>query len=404
MSGANRGRIANNYGSFDVVFESGHGATLKDIDGKEYIDFVAGIAVNCLGHGYPPLAKAIAEQAARSIHVSNYYNSDKGLEYSERLLRAAGMEDVFFCNSGAEANECAIKLARKHGYLSAHGEGAGKSGAAERRAIITLEKSFHGRTLAALAATGQEAFHPECFAPYPQGFKAIRAGSYDDLQYIDKNVCAVLIEVVQGEGGVNLIDGEWARACEKKAREAGALFMVDEVQTGMGRTGELFAFMGMGLAPDVVTLAKGIAGGVPMGACLFGRRAADVFVAGDHQSTFGGNPLACAAALAVLDALEAPGFLERVRKAGERMRSAIGSWGLPCVKDVRGMGLMIGVDIEGSAAAVQKACLEASPKGLCVSTAGAHTLRVIPPLVITDAEIDEGLSALREALALTGQF
>ncbi len=396
----NKGQIANNYGSFDVVFASGSGATLTDVGGKEYIDFVAGIAVNCLGHGYPPIVRAISEQAAKAIHVSNYYNSDKGLEFAARLIKAAGMEGVFFCNSGAEANESAIKLARKYGYLLAHGEEASKNGASKRRTIITLEKSFHGRTLATLTATGQEVFHPECFAPYPEGFKAIRAGNYDDLKYIDGSVCAVLVELVQGEGGINLIDDGWLQECERAAHAAGALFMVDEVQTGMGRTGHLFAFQGLNLNPDVVTLAKGIAGGVPMGACLFGGRAAGVFAAGDHQSTFGGNPLACAAGLAVLDALEAQGFLQRVREAGERMRSAILSWALPCVKAVRGRGLMIGVDIEGSltAADVQKACLEVSPKGLCISTAGAQTLRIVPPLVITDAEIDAGLAVLKSAL------
>lgn len=396
-----KGRVVNNYSSFDVVFKSGKGALLTDAGGKTYIDFVAGIAVNALGHGYAPLVKAIRRQAQKAIHVCNYYHSDTGVEYADRLLRASGMEGVFFGNSGAEANEAALKLARKYGWLSTHRDSAPPSVLA-RNTVVTLEKSFHGRTLATLTATGQPVFHPDYFAPYSAGFRTIRPGNYDDLKTLDETVCAVMVEGVQGEGGVHPLDPDWAHACQKAAHECGALFMMDEVQTGMGRTGSLFAFQALGLTPDVVTLAKGIAGGVPMGACLFRGRAADVFSPGDHQSTFGGNPLACAAALAVLDTLEKPGFLARVAEAGDRMRREIRSWNLPCIKDVRGMGLMTGVDLDGSggnAAAVQQSCLLAAPKGLCICTAGEFTLRLVPPLNISDRQIDEGLAVLKRVLA-----
>lgn len=394
------GRVVNNYSSFDVVFTSGNGSVLVDKNKKKYIDFTAGIGVNCLGHNYRPLVKAIQKQAEKEIHISNYYNSNKGIEFADRLLRVSGMDGVFFGNSGAEANEAAIKLARKYGWQCTHKDGS-SPGVLERKTIITLEKSFHGRTLAALTATGQDVFHSDCFSPYPDGFKTIPAGDYNALKSFDETVCAVLIEGIQGEGGVNLLDPDWARACEKAARDCGALFMMDEVQTGMGRTGNMFAFQTLGLSPDVVTLAKGIAGGIPMGACLFRGKASGVFVSGDHQSTFGGNPLACAAGLAVLDAFEAPDFMDRVSEAGERLRETIRSWNLPCIKDVRGCGLMIGVDVDGScgnASAIQKACLQASPVGLCISTAGNLTLRFLPPLVITDRQIDEGLAVLKSVL------
>lgn len=388
--------IANNYGSLPVVFVSGKGSTLTDVDGKEYVDFVSGIGVNCLGHGHPGLVGAIREQAGRQIHVSNYYNSDQGLAFARELLEAMGMERVFFGNSGAEANEAAIKLARKYGWLRSTGAKNAKPGTRPRNVIVTLEKSFHGRTLATLRATGQDKFHAEGFAPYPGGFRHIAAGDYAALDTaFDDTVCALMLECVQGEGGVNLVDVEWARAAAAAARKAGAVVICDEVQTGMGRTGTLLAVEPLGIEPEVVTLAKGIAGGIPMGACLFRGVMRDVFAAGDHQSTFGGNPLACAAGRVVLSELTKKGFLERVAAAGEAIRGEIAGWRLPCVHDVRGRGLMTGVDVSRSSAEVQRECLSA---GLCVSTAGPNTLRFLPPLVITDAELGKGLSVLRSVL------
>ncbi|EID86188.1 acetylornithine/succinylornithine aminotransferase [Treponema sp. JC4] len=382
-------KIVNNYGSFDIVMAKGKGSTLWDVNGKKYIDFIAGIGVNCLGHNYKPLVKAVAGQAKREIHISNYYFSDIGLDFAENLLMVTGFERGYFGNSGAEANEAAIKLARKYGQLN---------GGSKRKTIVTLESSFHGRTLATLTATGQDKFHPDSFAPYPEGFKTIKANDFDALKgAFDDTTAALFIECIQGEGGVNLISPEWAQAAAKAAREAGAIVMADEVQTGVGRTGTFLASDSLGFNPEVVTLAKGIAGGVPMGACLFRGKAADVFVAGDHQSTFAGNPLACAAGLVVLDTVSDQAFLDRVNHAGDYIRGQIASWNLPIVKDVRGKGLMIGTQIDLSVKPfdIEVRCLE---KGLCTTTAGADVVRFLPPLNISDKEIEEGLAIYKEVL------
>jgi len=382
-------KILNNYGSFDVTFVKGNGATMYDSNGKKYIDFISGIGVNCLGHNYRPLVKAISKQAKKQIHISNYFFSDVGLEFADKLLKATGFEHGYFGNSGAEANEAAIKLARKYGQLN---------GGEKRKTIVTLKNSFHGRTLATLTATGQDKFHPDFFAPYPAGFKTIEANDFDAIETaFDDTTAALLIECVQGEGGVNLIDAKWAQAAAEKARAAGAIVMADEVQTGIGRTGAFLASDALGFNPEVVTLAKGIAGGVPMGACLFRGKAADVFKAGDHQSTFAGNPLACAAGLVVVETVSNPEFLDRVNHAGDYIRGKISSWNLPIVKEVRGKGLMIGTQIDPSVKPfdIEVKCLE---KGLTTTTAGSDVVRFLPPLVISDKEIDEGLKIFKEVL------
>lgn len=381
--------VVNNYGSFDVTFVRGENATLWDKDGKKYIDFIAGIGVNSLGHANKDLVAAIASQAEKQIHISNYYLSDVGVEYAEELLRYTGFDGVYFGNSGAEANEAAFKLARKFGYLN---------GGSKRRVIYTLENSFHGRTLATLTATGQKKFHPECFAPYAECFKTIRANDFDAIKTaFDETTAALMIECVQGEGGVNIIDAEWAKAAAAAARKVGALVMADEVQTGVGRTGAFLASDALGFEPDVVTLAKGIAGGIPMGACLFRGKASGVFVAGDHQSTFAGNPLACSAALTVLCAMQKKEFFERVNFAGEKIRMEIKSWNCDVVREVRGKGLMIGVQIKPQAkpSEIQAECLK---NGLCVCTAGADVVRFLPPLTISDEEIEEGLAIFKSVI------
>ena len=382
-------KIVNNYGSFDVTFVKSKGSTMWDVNDKKYIDFIAGIGVNCLGHNYKPLVKAISNQARRQIHISNYYFSDVGLDFAENLLRVTGFERGYFGNSGAEANEAAIKLARKYGQLN---------GGDKRKTIVTLESSFHGRTLATLTATGQDRFHPDCFAPYPEGFKTIKANDFEAIKTaFDDTTAALFIECIQGEGGVNLIDPKWAQAAADAARAAGAIVMADEVQTGVGRTGTYLASDWLGFKPEVVTLAKGIAGGVPMGACLFRGKAANVFVAGDHQSTFAGNPLACAAGLVVLETVSDSDFLDRVNHAGDYIRGAISSWNLPIVKDVRGKGLMIGTQIDPSVKPfdIEVRCLE---KGLCTTTAGSDVVRFLPPLNISDREIEEGLAIFKSVL------
>lgn len=382
-------KIVNNYGSFDITFVKGKGAEMWDSNGKKYIDFIAGIGVNCLGHNYKPLVKAINKQIKKQIHISNYYFSDVGLAFADELLKVTNFEKGYFGNSGAEANEAAIKLARKYGFLN---------GGEKRRTIVTLESSFHGRTMATLTATGQNKFHPECFAPYFEGFKTIKANDYDALNSaFDDTTAALLIECIQGEGGVNLIDEKWAKAAAEAARNAGAIVMCDEVQTGIGRTGTFLASDWLGIKPEVVTLAKGIAGGVPMGACLFRGKAAEVFAPGDHQSTFGGNPLACAAGKVVVETVSDWNFLERVNKAGDFIRSTIAGWNLPIVKQVRGKGLMIGTQIDSSVKPfdIEVLCLE---KGLCTTVAGSDVVRFLPPLTISDKEISQGLEIYKEVL------
>lgn len=381
--------VVNNYGSFDVTFVKGKGSTCWDINGKKYIDFLAGIAVNCLGHNFKPLVKAVSKQAKKQIHICNYFVSDVGVQFADELLKATGFSGVYFGNSGGEGNEAAIKLARKYGFLN---------GGSKRHVIYTLESSFHGRTMATLTATGQDKFHPDYFAPYVEGFKTIKPNDWEAIKTaFDDTTAALLIECVQGEGGVNLIDPEWAKAAAKAARDAGAIVMADEVQTGFGRTGALLASDELGFEPDVVSFAKGVAGGIPMGGILFRGKAAGVFKAGDHQSTFAGNPLACAAGLVVLHELQKPGFLDSVKEKGEYIRNQIASWNSPVTGEIRGKGLMIGVDIvkPNSALAIEKELLEA---GLLTSTAGENTLRMVPPLNISYKEIDEGLKILKSVL------
>lgn len=381
--------IVNNYGSFDITFTKGKNATLWDSKNKKYIDFIAGIGVNSLGHNNKALVKAISKQAKKQIHISNYYFSDTGLSYSKKLLKELNFDHGYFGNSGAEANEAAIKLARKYGELN---------GGSKRKTIITLESSFHGRTLATLTATGQNKFHPECFAPYPEGFKTIKANDFESLENAFDDTCAALfMESIQGEGGVNLIDKEWALAACEKARKAGAIVMIDEVQTGIGRTGSLLYSDSLGLNAEVVTLAKGIAGGLPMGACLFRGKAKDVFKAGDHQSTFAGNPLVCAAAEVVLETVNKNKFLQNVTEKGDYIRNTIKAWNFPFIKDVRGKGLMIGIQIESTIKPfdIEVKCLE---EGLCTTTAGNDVVRFLPPLTISKKEIDEGLEIFKKVL------
>ena len=381
--------IVNNYGSFDITFTKGKNATLWDSKNKKYIDFIAGIGVNSLGHNNKALVKAISKQAKKQIHISNYYFSDTGLSYSKKLLKELNFDHGYFGNSGAEANEAAIKLARKYGELN---------GGSKRKTIITLESSFHGRTLATLTATGQNKFHPECFAPDPEGFKTIKANDFESLENAFDDTCAALfMESIQGEGGVNLIDKEWALAACEKARKAGAIVMIDEVQTGIGRTGSFLYSDSLGLNAEVVTLAKGIAGGLPMGACLFRGKAKDVFKAGDHQSTFAGNPLVCAAAEVVLKTVNKNKFLQNVTEKGDYIRNTIKAWNFPFVKDVRGKGLMIGIQIESTIKPfdIEVKCLE---EGLCTTTAGNDVVRFLPPLTISKKEIDEGLEIFKKVL------
>ncbi|HEY9053596.1 MAG TPA: aspartate aminotransferase family protein [Rectinemataceae bacterium] len=378
-------RFMNTYKRTGLVLDHGSGATIYADDGVEYIDFTAGIGVNSLGHAHPALVAAIADQAAKLIHVSNYFLTDVSIQAAEKLCSMAGFDKVFFCNSGAEANEGLIKIARKYG----------SSKNPEKNLIVTLKGSFHGRTVTTVTATGQDKFH-KFFGPFTPGFIYVKA---NDLAALDAaltdTVCAFLFEPIQGEGGVNPLDSGYLRAAEALCRERDILFVADEVQTGVGRPGAFLACTKLGVSPDMVGLAKGLAGGVPVGAVLARGLCADTLQPGDHGTTFGGNPLAAAAANVVLSELSKPGFLAEVERKGEKIRAAIRSWKSPLVKEVRGMGLMVGIGVTLPPGDIVTACRS---NGLLVLTAGDDTIRLLPPLVITDEEIDRGLSAMESAL------
>ena len=369
------------YGRFPVALEAGHGAVAVDVDGKEYIDFGSGIGVNSLGYCDAGWVQAVQEQAAKLQHISNLYYSPVTGEFAKELCAAAGMDRVFFGNSGAEANECAIKLARKYSF-DKYGRG--------RDTVMGMKNSFHGRTVTTLAATGQDSFH-QYFFPFTEGFAFVEAGNLADLmETADDTVCAVMLECVQGEGGVIALPADYLQAVEQLCRERDWLLIVDEVQTGAGRTGSFLACQQLGIHPDVVTMAKGLGGGLPIGACLCSRALGGVMSAGMHGSTFGGNPIAAAAGRYVLSRITAPGFLEDVREKGAYLAKRLAA--IPGVQEVRGLGLMRGALLEesGSARAVAEACVE---NGLLVLTA-KNLLRFLPPLTITYDELDKGLDIL----------
>jgi acetylornithine/N-succinyldiaminopimelate aminotransferase len=381
-------KTMDTYKRTGVVLVRGSGCTLEDDTGKTYIDFTSGIGVNSLGHAHPALAKTIADQAARLIHVSNYYQTKEAARLSVELCAATGMDAVFLCNSGAEANECAIKIARKWG------EGRGPKGASRSR-IVTLLGSFHGRTVTTLAATGQEKFHAH-FAPLTPGFSHVPANDRAALDAaLGDDVCALMLEPLQGESGVVPLDDEFIKAAAELCAARGILLVADEIQCGFGRTGKLLALDRLGIKPDVVTLAKGLAGGVPIGAALARGEAARALGKGDHGTTFGGTPLAAAAARTVLATILSPGFLDSVAKKGERILSAVRAWKHPLVLEARGRGLMIGIVVSTAPDNVKMKCID---KGLLVLTAGENVVRLLPPLVISDDEIDRGLKILREVL------
>lgn len=358
--------IANTYDRYDPVLVSGQGSIVFDDAGRRYIDMGTGIAVNAFGVADPVWAAAVAEQAGRIQHACNKYYTGPQALLAERLCARTGMRKVFFGNSGAEANECALKVARKYG--------SDRYGTA-RPNIITLENSFHGRTIATLAATGQAAMHQH-FGPFPDGFRYAPAGDVAALERLfDGTVCGMLIELVQGEGGVNVLDPGYVRAAERLCRENDALFMIDEVQTGNGRTGTLYAYQGYGVEPDVVTTAKGLAGGLPIGATLLGARAADVLKSGDHGSTFGGNPVCAAAALSILDRID-EALLADVRKKGAYLKETLSA--AAGVKSVTGLGLMLGVEAEKPAADIVRRCME---RGVLALTA-KNKVRLLPALNI----------------------
>ena len=377
----------NTYGRFAVALDHGEGAKLWDVEGKRYIDLTSGIGVCSVGYNNPTLIDAITEQAHKLMHVSNLFTTAPMVQTAKTLVEATGMGKVFFSNSGAESNEGAIKLARKYSF-DKYGKGRSK--------IITLWNSFHGRTVTTLNATGQEKFH-NYFFPFTEGFDYAEAGNIEDVKAkADDTTCAIMMELIQGEGGVLPLDAEFVHAVEAFCRERDLLLIIDEVQTGVGRTGSLFCFQQYGIHPDVVTTAKGIAGGLPLGLVMAAKTCCDVLSPGTHATTFGGSPTCCAAANAVLGIVNRPEFLDEVVKKGEYLKNGILALHSDKVQGVRGKGLMLGiiVDAEERAELVAK-CMD---KGLLVLTAGTQAIRLLPPLTITYEELDEALAIFKEAL------
>ncbi len=375
------------YARLPVAFVRGSGTELWDSAGRRYLDFLAGLAVTSLGHAHPAVADAIADQARTLLHVSNLYYNDAQPRLAQRLDALLGGDgNVFFCNSGGEANEAAIKLARRHGQAN---------GGRERYHVISAYASFHGRTLATLAATGQPQ-KQETFQPLPSGFRQVAYADIDALAAaLDERACAVLLEAVQGEGGVNPAPFEYLQAVRALCDEREALLIMDEVQTGLGRTGRWFGFEHAGIRPDIVTMAKALGNGVPIGACWARHEVAAAFAPGDHATTFGGQPLAARAALAVLDVMEGEAVPERAAKAGERLAAALGS--LPGVVEVRGLGLLLAAQLAPGidAKAVANRCLE---EGLVLNAVTADALRLAPSLLVADDEIDEAVGIVARVL------
>ena len=377
--------VANTYGRFPVAIKEGKGALCKDFDGKEYIDFSSGIGVNSLGFCNEGWVSAVTKQLTKLQHISNLYYTEPCINAAELLCEKTGMKKVFFSNSGAESNEGAIKCARKYSYLK-YGEGRNK--------VITLINSFHGRTVTTLAATGQDVFH-KYFFPFTEGFEYAPANDIDALKNaLDDSVCAVMMELIQGEGGVMPLDKAYVKEVETLCKEKDIILIVDEVQTGVGRTGKLFCFQNYDITPDVVTTAKGIGGGLPLGCVMFSEKTQNVLVAGDHATTFGGNPVATAGAEYILKTMDET-FLDEVKSKGEYMREKILK--MPHVVGIDGLGLMMGIrlDEDKVSAEVVKKGIE---KGVLLLTAKAK-VRLLPPLNITYDEIDIGLEALCAALS-----
>ncbi|MBE0426117.1 MAG: acetylornithine transaminase [Nitrospirae bacterium] len=378
--------IMNTYNRYSVVLRKGRGMKVWSPDGKEYLDFVGGIAVNILGHCHPRVVVAIQKQAQRLIHVSNYYHIDPQIKLAKLLVEHSFADKVFFCNSGTEANEAAIKLARK--YSKEHiGPKCFE--------IITAKNSFHGRTLAALTATGQEKFH-RGFEPLVPGFKHVPFNDIKSMnRAITENTCAVLLEPIQGEGGVRLPDQDYLKEIRALCNENNLLLILDEVQTGMGRTGKLFAYEHYDVIPDIMTLAKGLGNGVPIGAMLATDKVASAFQPGNHASTFGGNPLVCAAAVATIETLLEDGFIldqcNRMSKYFMKELEKLKEKFPRLIKELRGKGLMLAMEITTDGDSVVKACIE---KGLLINCTAGNVLRFIPPLIVRRKDIDQLVNVL----------
>ncbi|HSQ88656.1 aspartate aminotransferase family protein [Romboutsia sp.] len=380
--------LMNTYSRFDVVFEKGLGSKVYDVNGKEYIDFVSGVAVNCLGHSNPAIIKAINDQSNNLMHVSNLYWNTKQLEVAKKLCNYSDHDKVFFCNSGTEAVEAALKLARKYGK---------QNGRNQKNEIIYMENSFHGRTLGALAVTGQEKYQKD-FMPLMEGVKSAKFNDIEDIKNkINENTCAVIVEPIQGEGGILVAQIDFLKEVKDLCEKYDALLIFDEIQCGMGRTGSLFAYKKFDVIPDVICMAKGLGGGFPIGAVVATQKVASAFVPGDHGSTFGGNPLGCSVALAVLDELVDKGVVREVNEKSEYIINKVlelkNKYNV--ISKIQGMGLMLGIKLETDKSKVINKCLE---KGLLLVGAGEDVVRIVPALNISKEEIDKGLNILDEVL------
>lgn len=376
-------KIVNTYARYDLAVKSGKGAVCTSYDDMEYIDFTSGIGVNSLGFCDDGWVKAVTTQLNKLQHVSNLFYTEPQVKAAELLTSKTGMSKVFFGNSGAEANEAAIKTARKYGS-----EVKGCS----LNKIVTLVNSFHGRTMATITATGQEHYH-QYFNPFVEGFAYCEPDNIQQLEkLVDDDTCAIMLEMIQGEGGVICLDEDFAKAAEKICKEKDILLIIDEVQTGVGRTGSLFCYEHYGIKPDMVTFAKGIGGGLPIGGVIFSEKCCDILQPGDHGTTYGGNPVVCAGAVEVLSRLNNE-FLESVKAKGDYIRAELSE--LPQVEAITGMGLMIGIQLNDKKAADVAA--EALKKGLMLLTA-KDRVRLLPPLTISYEEIDKGLEILKSII------
>ena len=379
------------FNRYKIVLERGDGAYLYDINGKRYIDFLAGIAVNVLGHNYPPLVKTISEQAAKVIHVSNLYYTQAQADAAAKLVKLSGLDRVFFANSGAEANEGAIKIARKFA----------KKFSPDKTQIITAWDSFHGRTLTTLTATGQPHYH-EGFEPLPQGFDYVHFNDADELaEKISDKTCAVMLETIQGEGGVYPPKDYYLKKVRELCDKHNALLILDEIQAGIGRSGKFFAYEKYGIKPDIVTLAKGLAGGVPIGAFICTEEVARAFKPGDHGTTFGGNPLACAAANVVLDTVPNEKFLAHVAEVGAYFKSKLIDLQKKYpeqISEIRGEGLILGAQLDKPKLKGVEIVNECMKRGAIINCTVGTVLRFIPPLIITPAQVDEVINILDAVL------
>ena len=378
--------VAHTYARYPIVLVRGKGTRVWDVDGKEYLDFVAGLAVCNLGHCHPRVVKALQNQAEKLIHVSNFYYIEPQIQLASLLCKHSFADKVFFCNSGAEANEGAMKLARKYAKEKMEGD---------RYEIITMEGSFHGRTFATLTATAQEKFH-KGYSPLMPGFKYVPFNDPEAVRKaVDSKTCAVMLEPVQGEGGVNCPSEGYLKGLREICDEKGILLIFDEVQVGMGRTGKLFAYEHEGVEPDLLTLAKSLAGGVPIGALLIKKGIAESFRPGDHASTFGGNPLATAAGVAALSAILEEGMLENCEKVGSYFLSRLEEMKkkFAFIKEVRGKGLILGIELKMEGGSIVKEMLQ---RGILINCTMGNVLRFLPPLIVTREEVDQVVETLEE--------